>query len=530
MTASHASQPAIAPAPADARAETRRHDLATVARGGALNLAGIVVNAITAFAFSVVIARALGATGSGTFLVALALSTAIEAVAQFGADTGVMRMVSRYRGLGRARDTVTVIRVGKVSVLAISTVLAACLFAFAAPVANRIAPDHPGQMATYIRILAPALPLAAGLSVVLAATRGFGNMLPYVLVGRIGRSTLRIVTVLVAVVLGLGADALMVAAVVPVVAAYAAASAWLSVLVARTARRASAETRAPQPVRAVAREFWAFTAPRGLASLVGTALLRVDVILLSALATAADAGIYGAASRVVAAGTFAQAAVVIVIGPQISELLARQEVGRARDVYRVSTVWLTLMAFPVYVTIATAGPLLLDVFGDEFSAGTTALVIMSIAMLFNMLTGAVNTVLVVAGRTTWNLANTLVTTAVNVGLNVALIPAYGMTGAAIAFAAGTLVRNGLPLVQIWKHLDMQPFSRPLALGVAGTFGCFGLLSALVYAALGRTWPAFAIAAVLGLGTYALFLFRCRGPLLLDEFAGALRARRRAGRA
>jgi O-antigen/teichoic acid export membrane protein len=519
----------IVPAPVDPPVDARRRDLAAVARGGTLNLAGIVANAVTAFAFSIIIARALGASGSGTFLVALALSTALETVAQFGADTGVMRMVSRYRGLGRLRDTATAVHVGQMSVLAFSTVLAASLFLFAPQVAEPIAPDHQGQMETYLRILAPALPLAAGLSVALAATRGFGNMLPYVLIGRVGRSVLRTITVLLAVVLGAGADALMVAAVVPVVAAYAAALAWLHRLVTRTLGRASAETPARQPTRTVAREFWAFTAPRGLASLVGGALLRVDVILLSALATAADAGIYAAANRVVAAGTFAQAAVVIVIGPQISELLAREELGRAREVYRVSTTWLTLMAFPLYVTIATAGPLVLDVFGSEFSAGAPALVIMSIAMLFNMLTGAVNTVLVVAGRTTWNLGNTLATAVVNVGLNFALIPMYGMTGAAIAFAASTVVRNGLPLLQIWKHLDMQPFSRPLALAVAGAIGCFGLLSAVVYAALGRTWPSFALVAALSAAAYALFLFRFRGTLVLDEFVAALRARRRRER-
>jgi O-antigen/teichoic acid export membrane protein len=519
-----------APARVEPPVDVRRRDLATVVRGGSLNLVGIVANAVTAFAFSVVIARTLGAAGSGTFVVALALSTALETVAQFGADTGVMRMVARYRGLGRLRDTATVIRISRLSVLALSAVLGLCLFVFADPIGRRIAPEHPGQMATYVRILAPALPLSAGLSVVLAATRGFGNMLPYVLVGRVGRSTLRIVTVLVAVVLGVGADGLMVAAVIPVVAAWAAAVAWLRSIMAGSLRRAPAELPAPQPARTVAKEFWAFTAPRGLASLVGAALLRADVILLSALATAADAGIFGAASRVVAAGTFAQAAVVIVIGPQISELLAREELERARDVYRVSTTWLTLMAFPFYVTIATTAPLLLDVFGNAFGAGSTSLVIMSLAMLFNMLTGAVTTVLVVAGRTTWNLANTLVTAVVNLGLNFALIPVYGMTGAAIAFAAGTLVRNGLPLVQIWKHLDMQPFSRPLALAVAGTVGCFGGLSAIVYVALGRTWSSFAIVVVLSLGAYALFLFRFRRALLLVDFAAALRARRRGERA
>ncbi len=126
-------------------------------------------------------------------------------------------------------------------------------------------------------------------------------------------------------------------------------------------------------------------------------------------------------------------------------------------------------------------------------------------------------------------ANTLATAAVNVGLNVALIPAYGMLGAAIAFASSTLVQNGLPLFQIWKDLDMHPFSRSMALAVTGALCCFGVLGVLTYAALGYTYPALALFLALASIAYLAFLLRMRGELLLDEFWAGLGAIRGGAR-
>lgn len=518
------------PAPADqaacvpAAADARGRDLSTLARGGALNVGGILVNAVTALAFTVIIARALGASRSGTFFVALAVFTVLESVSLFGAETGAMRMIARYQALGRVRDTRALFRAGLVPVIAFGTVLGAALFAVAPDVARVITDEHRDEMATYLRILAPAVPFAGGLSVALAASRGFGNMLPYVVIGRIGRPVLRIVLVVAAILVGTGADGLMVAAVAPVVVAYATALAWLRVIVVRAVRRAPADAAPSASMPAIVREFWGFTIVRGFAALVGAAVMRIDVILLAALATSRDAGIYAAASRVVAAGTFAQGAVRIVIGPQITEMLAREEVERAREVYRVSSVWVTVVAFPLYVAIAASAPLVLGIFGEDFRAGAPALVIMTLAMLFNMATGAVTTILVVAGRTSWNLANTLVTAAVNVGLNVALIPAYGMLGAAIALASSTVVQNSLPLFQIWKDLDMHPFSRSMALAVIGALCCFGVLGVLTYAALGHTYLALAVFLVLASIAYLAFLVRMRSELLLDEFWARLRGR------
>jgi O-antigen/teichoic acid export membrane protein len=163
-----------------------RRDVATLARGAALNVVGIVVNAVFAFAFGVIVARALGAEGSGTFFVAIAAFTILQVVAQFGADTGAIRTIARYEALGRVGDIRTVVRVGMVPVLVQGTVLAVVLYAAAGGLASALIRGPSADVETYLRVLAPFLPLAAGMAVALAAARGLGAMLPFVVVERIG--------------------------------------------------------------------------------------------------------------------------------------------------------------------------------------------------------------------------------------------------------------------------------------------------------------------------------------------------------
>jgi O-antigen/teichoic acid export membrane protein len=500
----------------------QREDLVALARGGTLNVVGMVVNAVVAFALSVIVARALGASGAGSFFVALAFFTIIGVVAQFGADTGVVRSIARHQALGQPEWTHAVLKAGLWPATALGMGLGVALFVLAPEVARVIAEDRISETTTYLRIVAPCLPLATASGVVLAATRGFGAMLPFVAIERIGRSLLRLVLVVIVVAVGLGAAALMVVWVVPIAVGLVAAALWLWAIFEREAPAASLQDDRRPEARRVAREFWSFSSVRGLAATFRVGILWLDVVLVGALGSAHDAGIYATATRVVAAGSIVLQAVLLVIGPQISGLVARSEWGRAQSIYQVSTTWLTTLSFPLYLSVAAFAPLVLGIFGEEFTAGATALTILSLAMLIDMATGPVTTVLLMAGKSAWNLYNMATTLAVNIGLNVLLIPPFGLTGAAIAWAVALVVQNLVPLVQIWTGLGLHPFSGSLALAAAGSVLCFGGVGLLVASVLGTSAAAFAVFATLaGIG-YVLFLARHRSTLLLDEFRDSLR--------
>ena len=471
-----------------------------------------------ALAYGVAISRALGAAGAGTFFAAVALFSILEGVARLGADTGLIRTVPRYQALGLPGCTRTALRVGVWPVAAASGALSVALFVLAAPLARLVAGPHASEVTSYIRVLAPFLAPATLSSLLLAATRGFGSMLPFVAVERIGRALVRLALALVALAFGAGAVLLMVGWALPLALGCVAAAVWLRRLADPVAPRAAARSGGRSRV---AFEFWSFSAVRGVAAALRVGILWLDLLLVAALGSARDAGIYNAASRIVAAGTFALQAVLIVIGPQISELLTRGERARVQRIYQLSSAWLTLLSFPFYVAVAAFAPLLLRGFGPGFSAGATAVAILSLAMLLDMATGPVQTVLLMAGKSSWNLLSMAATLAVNAALNIVLIPRLGLTGAAIAWLVSIVVQNAIPLVQVWLGLGLHPFSRALLVAAGGSLACFGLAAAGAIGLLGQTIPALALFAVAALVVYAAFLFRFRAALALDAALPAL---------
>ena len=79
---------------------------------------------------------------------------------------------------------------------------------------------------------------------------------------------------------------------------------------------------------------------------------------------------YAAATRFLAFGQFIGVAIIQVVGPKLSEVLASaHDLGRARIVYSTATWWLMALAWPLYLTMIVLAPSLLSFFGPGLSAG-----------------------------------------------------------------------------------------------------------------------------------------------------------------
>ena len=152
----------------------------------------------------------------------------------------------------------------------------------------------------------------------------------------------------------------------------------------------------------------------------------LDTLLIGALRSPAEAAAYAAATRFLVLGQFIGVAITQVVGPKLSELLAGSDRVRARAVYSTATWWLMGLAWPIYVSMIVLAPSLLSVFGAGYQQSRTALMILGAAMLVATAVGPVDVVLLMAGRSSWNLINTLVTVVANVGLNLWWIPRYGI--------------------------------------------------------------------------------------------------------
>jgi O-antigen/teichoic acid export membrane protein len=355
-------------------------------------------------------------------------------------------------------------------------------------------------------------------------------VVPYVAVNSIGTPVARVVLVLGVVAAGLGGMAVALAWAVPLAVGFLIGLVILAAQVRRDEREASLPRRPSRPTRALAAEFWRFAGPRGLAAVFEVTLLWASVLLLGALASTREAGIYAAASKFVTTGVFVLEATRLAIAPQISALLARRQTGEAEHLLRTSTSWVIAASWPIYLCLATFAPLALQVYGRDFVAGQSALTILSLAVLVNLGTGNVQTVLLMGGKSSWNLFNMVGAVLINVGLGLLLIPRYGVEGAAIAWSVAMLFDNVASVVEVRMLLGLRAVGRGnLQLAVL-TVACFGVVGAAARAVAGASLPVFVGVGLVATTSYALVLWHFRKLIALPVLRDALRSRVRPGRA
>jgi len=165
--------------------------------------------------------------------------------------------------------------------------------------------------------------------------------------------------------------------------------------------------------------------------------------------------------------------IVQIFGPFVVQLTTRGELRRLRDVLRMTTRWALSISAPIILLLPLVGEPVLKLLGQEASLAHVALPILAAALLLQAGTGPVGHVLTMSGRATVNLVDNGIALVLNVGLNLILIPRFGVTGAALAWALAIGVTNCLRVIQVYKIYSMVPFDvglvKPaLAMVVSGT--------------------------------------------------------------
>lgn len=230
----------------------------------------------------------------------------------------------------------------------------------------------------------------------------------------------------------------------------------------------------PSDMRAEAVDFWRFTAPRAVAAVMQILMQWLDVLLVGAFLSTRQAGIYAVASRVIQLGFYVVNAVGQAIQPRLAALFLGGDHTRLQQVYRRSTMWTVLLVWPVFLAGAITAPVLLHPFGLEFVAGATAVAVLAVSGLLSSGVGSVDMVLLMAGRSSANLAITAVALFSNVGLNLLLIPRFGIVGAATAWAASRVIAKLLSLRHVVRHVGVHPFG-PGVVGVGSiAVLCYGV--------------------------------------------------------
>jgi len=175
---------------------------------------------------------------------------------------------------------------------------------------------------------------------------------------------------------------------------------------------------------------------------------QADIVLLGVLASPEDVGVYRVAAQAATLVIFGMHAVNLVLAPHLARACSAGDRAELQNLATWSARIVLVTAVPIAaVLIALGGPVLSLVFGDAYMAGSGALVILCLGQLTNAAAGSVGLILNMTGFEQDTVRGVALAAVINVVLNVALIPPFGIEGAAVATAVSLVTWN---VVLFWK--------------------------------------------------------------------------------
>ncbi|HWC13806.1 MAG TPA: oligosaccharide flippase family protein [Actinomycetota bacterium] len=418
--------------------------------GTSQNVLGIAVAAVATLIVQLLISNTLGKEAFGVVTVVTQAAFVISFATRAGMDMAVLRDVAVESGLGRWQHMRThVARAVGIATL-VSTAVAVAAYAGAGAIRSLFSiSDDLGRWA--VESAALGLPFLAAANVWLSATRGLKIMRYTLYVFWAGQPLLWIVLMLA----GWSVSKTTWMSVLAYSLSWLVAAAAAFYFWRRESRGWEA---APLEDGAMGR-LMRYAGPRAPAALFSQLLFWTDLFVLTRFASDGEVGVYAAALRAGQVIVLFLTSVSLMFSPFVADLHNRGETERLDRLFKTLTRWTIAATIPLFLVLAVAPADALRLFGEDFRGGETALLIVLAGQFVNIATGSVGFVLIMVGRTGWDLTVYAASLVVNLVLAFWLCPRYGMEGAAAANTVTFALSKWARLALVRRFVGIQPYDR-----------------------------------------------------------------------
>ncbi len=184
-------------------------------------------------------------------------------------------------------------------------------------------------------------------------------------------------------------------------------------------------------------------------------LHNTDILVLSRYVDPSQVAVYFAALKIISLVSLVHFAVGAAIANRFSAHKARGERAKLQSAVRDAVKWTFWPSLAGAILLLVLGKPLLWLFGEEFTAGYPVMFVLAAGLVIRAAMGPVEMILNMLGEQKLCAAVLFGSAGINLVLNFALIPAYGLMGAAFATAASmALGAIGMAMV-VRKRLGLK---------------------------------------------------------------------------
>jgi O-antigen/teichoic acid export membrane protein len=444
--------------------ETRKlqtsNEVTTIARGAGIVMLGTIAGSGLKYLFEFVVASRLGPELFGVFFLALTIFRILEKLCSLELTTGMLRYVALYQGQRNTERIKGTVLSGLRVAVVTAAAAAVLLLAFSPFLARAV--FHAGDLSPVLRLMSLGVIFAVASDILVHSLQALGRVEYRVFVRMAFEPALALGLAFVFLRAGDGLSGAALTFVGPMI---------LGTLLALHFVRKTFPPLLQRDVRAVSdtRQLLRFSVPLFLAGLLGVFLLQVNPLMLGYFRPAAEVGVFAAALRTSFILPLVIEAFNAIFAPMIADLTNRRDLAKLEDLFKVVTKWIITASFPALLLLVFYGGRILSLWGASYRDGLACLVVICAGQFVNCATGPVGYMISMSGRARISLANSGGVLALNIVLNLLLIPRHGILGCAAALSASMALVNLVRLAEVRWLLGMHPYRwdtlKPVAAGI-----------------------------------------------------------------
>ena len=433
---------------------SRFADQRDILGGAGQNVIGLAAGVLATFVTQIVMTRTLGASIFGVVTVTTQFAFIASTATRFGMDVANVRLVAILVGRGEQGRVRPLVRKSAIVSTVVSVAVGLVVFLLASWL-GRALTSLPEQGRTSFWAAALAIPFAAVTWAYLGGTRGLKVMRHTLYIFWIGQPVGWILIAIAGWFVSKSAGMTSFAyALSWVLACGLAWWAW-----ERESRGFESRTDTGGIPEEHTRALLKFGMLRAPATLFAQLLFWIDTFVLAVYRGSHQVGVYGATVRTGQSLLLFLTSLSLVFSPFVADLHHRGEREKLDALYKNVTRWGLATTLPILLALAVLPGTIMRVYGPEFVAGKSALLILIIGLIVPVIVGTVGFILIMVGRTGWDLLVYLGSFVTAVGIAVVLAPRIGMRGTAIAEAVTLTLSAFARLMLVKRFVDIWPFDK-----------------------------------------------------------------------
>jgi O-antigen/teichoic acid export membrane protein len=222
-----------------------------------------------------------------------------------------------------------------------------------------------------------------------------------------------------------------------------------------------------------------FAAPLLASTLVWILMESCDAILLGYFHSTEEVAAFRAVLLVAALNQGVTFTFALLYTPMLARLYARGAWAEMRDFYWRTTLWVTVLSFPIFLlTFSFAPATTSGLVGEGYADSAPIMAALALGYFFHCSLGFNGLTLRVFGRLRYTVAVDVGAAALNVLVNLLLIPRWGAVGAAAGTSGTMVLHNVAKQYGLWRFTGVGLFAPSYLPTYLALFGVAGALLVL----------------------------------------------------